>query len=145
MNVRWMAYAMAVAALGFPLHFVAPASAEPGFGPGIWDVHRADDGSVEGTFNVVADCGTDCLTVHGGDEMATFTLQPEGNWTGSWQVVDGECYDQSGNTMPNTATWNSHFVVSPDLTMVNHVVDLKACEGGTNVYDEHYYLTRAPR
>jgi hypothetical protein len=141
--------AIVAAATGFLLSQQAGAVAagEPAFGPGSWTMSETGPFGAPrdvGRWQVAADCGTGCLTVSDGDNSAKFEQNRDGAWIGGWHIVDGDCYDDFGNTLPATATYNSHFVVNPDLTVIDHVVDLVGCDGGSGFYDAAYTLTMDP-
>jgi hypothetical protein len=144
MKIRSLAFLAVAAGLSLGLHAEAVASADPAFGPGFWTVSEPDPTGAPidvGAWHAVADCGAGCLTVINGDLSAKFTQHPDGTWTGTWHKVDGECYDDFGNTLPETATYTSNLVVNPDLTLSVHVVDEVGCDGGPGTYDATYTLT----
>jgi hypothetical protein len=148
MTIRSLAFLAAAAGLVLGLHVEAVASADPAFGPGFWTVSEPDPTGAPidvGVWHAVADCGAGCLTVTNEDVSAKFIEQSDGTWTGTWHIVDDECYDDFGNALPETATFTSNLVVNPDLTVNTHVVDEVGCAGGPGAYDAAYTLTATGR
>jgi hypothetical protein len=123
---------------------IGTAAADSAFGPGRWALTEVGTTGVAANWRAVADCGENCLTVTEGDASAQFSQQSNGAWTGNWRIVDGDCYDESGNRLPATATWTSNFTVNPDLTVADHVVDEIGCDGVPGAYDVTYSLSKLP-
>jgi hypothetical protein len=141
-----MRLAVLTAAVGVVVGYALPigtAAADPVFGPGDWAITEVGSTQVWASWHVAADCGANCLTVTEDEASGKFNQQSNGTWTGGWRIVDGDCYDESGNRLPETATWTSSFTVNPDLTVADHVVDEIGCDGRPGAYDVAYSLSQA--